>query len=77
MAAVHAAPTQGLLRSATLFDIYRPKDSSASLRVGEKSLAVRLVLSSEEATLTEAQIDAAVQAVVERLQSALGARLRA
>jgi len=38
---------------------------------------VRLVLSSDEATLTEEQIDAAVQAVLARLQIDLGARLRA
>ena len=77
MAAIHAAPTQGLLRSATLFDIYRPKEASASLRLGEKSLAVRLVLSSDEATLTEQHIEQAVQAVIERLQADLSARLRA
>jgi phenylalanyl-tRNA synthetase beta chain len=77
MAAIHVAPTQGLLRSATLFDIYRPKEASASLRLGEKSLAVRLVLSSDEATLTEQHIEQAVQAVIERLQTELSARLRA
>ncbi len=76
MAAVQAAPTQGLLRSATLFDIYRPKESTASMQVGEKSLAVRLVLSSDEATLTDAQIEAAVQSVVTQLQGAVSARLR-
>jgi phenylalanyl-tRNA synthetase beta chain len=46
------------------------------MQLGEKSLAVRLVLSSDEATLTDDQIDAAVKAVVDRLQTALGARLR-
>jgi YggT family protein len=66
-----------LLRSATLFDIYRPQQAGASLQLGEKSLAVRLVLSSDEATLTEEQIEAAVKAVVARLQIELGARLRA
>ena len=75
--AIEGAPTQGLLRSATLFDIYRPKESTASMQLGEKSLAVRLVLSSDEATLTEAQIEQAVQAIVERLQTSVGARLRA
>ena len=77
MEAIEGAPTQGLLRSATLFDIYRPKESTASMQLGEKSLAVRLVLSSDEATLTEAQIEQAVQAIVDRLQSSVGARLRA
>ena len=77
MAQIHAAPTQGLLRSATLFDIYRPKESGAGLSMGEKSLAVRLVLSDEQATLTDEQIEQAVRAIVERLSSQLGARLRA
>jgi phenylalanyl-tRNA synthetase beta chain len=77
MAQVHAAQTQGLLRSATLFDIYRPKEAGAGMAMGEKSLAVRLVLSDEQATLTEEQIEQAVRAVVDRLQQQLGARLRA
>jgi phenylalanyl-tRNA synthetase beta chain len=47
------------------------------LALGEKSLAVRLVLGDEHSTLTDEQIDGAVRAVIERLQSALGARLRA
>jgi len=77
MAAINSAGISQLLRSATLFDIYRPQQAGASLQLGEKSLAVRLVLSSDEATLTEEQIEAAVKAVVARLQIKLGARLRA
>ena len=76
MAAIDSAGISQLLRSATLFDVYRPQQASASMQLGEKSLAVRLVLSSDEATLTDDQIDAAVKAVVDRLQSALSARLR-
>jgi phenylalanyl-tRNA synthetase beta chain len=76
MSAIDSAGISQLLRSATLFDVYRPQQASASMQLGEKSLAVRLVLSSDEATLTDDQIDAAVKAVVDRLQSALGARLR-
>jgi phenylalanyl-tRNA synthetase beta chain len=76
MAAVHGAGVQ-CLRSATLFDIYKPQQATASMQLGEKSLAVRLVLSSDEATLTDEQIDAAVQAVLERMKTELGARLRA
>jgi phenylalanyl-tRNA synthetase beta chain len=45
--------------------------------MGEKSLAVRLTLGSPDATLTDAQIDTAMNAVVEHLASTLGARLRA
>ena len=77
MAAINSAGISQLLRSATLFDVYRPQQAGASMQLGEKSLAVRLVLSSDEATLTEEQIDAAVQAVLARLQIDLGARLRA
>jgi phenylalanyl-tRNA synthetase beta chain len=77
MASVHAAPTQGLLKNAVLFDVYRAKTENASMALDEKSLAVRLTLNSEEGTLTDAQIEAAVQAVVQQLGQQLGARLRA
>ncbi len=77
MQAIHAAPTQGLLRDALLFDVYRPKQAAAGLSDGEKSLAVRLTLNSDEATLTDAQIDAAMQAVLAQLARDVGARLRA
>jgi phenylalanyl-tRNA synthetase beta chain len=37
MAAIHAAPTQGLRKAATLFDLYRPKAGNASdLHAGRK-----------------------------------------
>ncbi|PIT81814.1 phenylalanine--tRNA ligase subunit beta [Limnohabitans sp. 15K] len=77
LAAIHAAPTQGLLRDAVLFDIYRPKaESAGGLAVGEKSLAVRLTLHSDEATLTDAQIEAAMVAVLAQLTAQVAARLR-
>jgi phenylalanyl-tRNA synthetase beta chain len=78
MQAIHAAPTNGLLQDAVLFDIYRPKADAAvgGLAAGEKSLAVRLTLGSADSTLTDAQIDAAMQAVVAHLGTTLGARLR-
>jgi phenylalanyl-tRNA synthetase beta chain len=77
MAAIKGADTKGLLKEARLFDVYRPQQGSTAMQSGEKSLAVRLVLSSAAATLTEEQIDAAVQAVIANLQTALHARLRA
>ena len=77
MAAVHAAKTQGLLRSAVLFDVYRPKAESAAMAMDEKSLAVRLTLNSDEATLNEAQIEGVVQAVLAELSAQVSARLRA
>jgi len=77
MAAVHAAKTQGLLRNAVLFDVYRPKAESAAMAMDEKSLAARLTLNSDEATLNEAQIEGVVQAVLAELATQVSARLRA
>ncbi|MDP3754485.1 MAG: phenylalanine--tRNA ligase subunit beta, partial [Polaromonas sp.] len=77
MAAIHGADTRGLLRSATLFDIYRPQQANSAMQLGEKSLAVRLVLGSDDATLTDEQIEAAIKAVLDNLGSSLQARLRA
>ncbi|MBI2727091.1 MAG: phenylalanine--tRNA ligase subunit beta [Polaromonas sp.] len=77
MAAIRGADTRGLLKAATLFDVYRPQAANTSMQQGEKSLAVRLVLSSDAATLTEEDIEAAVQAVLANLQAKLQARLRA
>ena len=77
MAGVHAAKTQGLLRNAVLFDVYRPKAESTAMAMDEKSLAVRLTLNSDEATLNEAQIEGVVQAVLAELAAQVSARLRA
>ncbi len=79
MQSIHDAPTDGLLQGAVLFDIYRPKADAAggALAAGEKSLAVRLTLGSADATLTDAQIDGAMNAVVAHLGQHLAARLRA
>lgn len=92
MAAVWSASTDGVLRDAVLFDIYRSvnpthsiqalavnKSSSTSmglLEPGSKSLAIRLTLNSDEGTLNEQQIDVTVDKVINRLAQAVGARLR-
>jgi phenylalanyl-tRNA synthetase beta chain len=80
MRAIWAAPTAGLLKDARLFDVYRAKPardgSGTDVEAPEKSLAVRLTLHSDDATLTEAQIEAAVQAVVAQLGQDVGARQR-
>ena len=79
MAAIWAAPTDGILRDAQLFDVYRPKlvkDAVAVPGSGDRSLAVRLTLNSDEASLTEVQIEAAVKAVVDQLVADLAARQR-
>jgi phenylalanyl-tRNA synthetase beta chain len=79
MAAVWSAPSQGLLRDTQLFDVYRPKvgkDATPEQGAPERSLALRLTLGSDTATLTEEQIDAAVAAVIAQLATSLGARQR-
>jgi phenylalanyl-tRNA synthetase beta chain len=75
------APGSALLRDAVLFDVYRPKklaDGSLSggLSADEKSLAVRLTLSRDDATLTDDEIESTVKAAVGSLGRCVGARLR-
>ena len=79
MAAVWSAPTGGLLRDAQLFDVYRPKVSAGAVLAdgaADRSLAVRLTFNSDDATLTDVQIDAAMKAVVDQLVVSVGARQR-
>lgn len=76
MQVVLAAPTGGLLRSARLFDIYKPKQPTAEIGAHERSLAVRLELLDEETTLTDERIEAAKQAVIQALAQETGAKLR-
>ena len=74
-AAVHAAIQRHagpLLRGLTLFDIYRGKP----LADGDKSLAYRLQIRDDERTLTEAELDGVVAAVMSGLVADLGARFR-
>ncbi len=74
--ALRADPS-GLVRSATLFDVYKPGAASTDMRDGERSMAVRIELLDPTATLTEERIDAAVAAALSRAAQAQGARLRA
>jgi phenylalanyl-tRNA synthetase beta chain len=76
MAALQSDPS-GLVRSATLFDVYRPGAAATDMRAGERSMAVRIELLDAAATLTEDRIDAAVAAALTRVAQAQGARLRA
>ncbi len=71
------ADASGLIRSVTLFDQYRPAQAGAGIAADERSLALRLELRADDNTLTDEQIDAAVQAALTRVQSQLGGRLRA
>ena len=76
MSAVRSAATGNLLRDAALFDLYKPKQAGGGVAADEKSMAVRLTLCSPDATLTDGQIDGAVQAVVDSIAAAVGGRLR-
>jgi phenylalanyl-tRNA synthetase beta chain len=80
------APASPWLRDAVLFDVYRPKKSVATevtttaaasaLAADEKSLAVRLLLNRDDATLTEEAIEQTVKAVLDSLAQRVAARLR-
>jgi phenylalanyl-tRNA synthetase beta chain len=77
MATISEVDTQGLLKSAKLFDIYRPQQGNANMQIGEKSLAVRLTLGNDHTTLTDDTIETVVQAITTALQNSLQARMRA
>jgi phenylalanyl-tRNA synthetase beta chain len=67
----------GLVRSAHLFDLYKPKAGSAGWAAGERSMAVRLELRDDDATLTDERIESALAEALARVGQRLGARLRA
>jgi len=82
-AATHDALAQALradpggwVRSATLFDVFRPSGTMADMAAGERSMAVRLELLDPEANWTDERIDDVVKAAVDRAGRAVGARLR-
>ena len=62
----------GLLRQITLFDIY----TGSHIPAGKKSVAFSLKLRSDDATLTDAQADEELRAILALLESELGAVLR-
>jgi phenylalanyl-tRNA synthetase beta chain len=74
-----------VLRDFRLFDFYRPGGDDSSKFAGasanallnkEKSLAFRIVLQDTDRTLSDADADAAVAAIVDGLAQQIGARLR-
>jgi phenylalanyl-tRNA synthetase beta chain len=75
MQAIRSAPTP-LVRSAQLFDIYKPAQSGGDIQAGERSLAVRLEMLDDENMLTDERIEAAKAQVLETLSARLGVRLR-
>jgi phenylalanyl-tRNA synthetase beta chain len=71
-----AQDDSGLVRSVSLFDVYRPAQPGTDIGAGEHSMALRLELLDDQANLTDERIDAAVAAAVQRACAAFGARLR-
>jgi phenylalanyl-tRNA synthetase beta chain len=69
-------PTDGLLRQARLFDVYRPAQAQPGFQAGERSVAVRLELLDDAAPLTDARSEEIVQMLLTRVQQELSARLR-
>jgi len=65
-----------LIRSARLFDIYKPAQPTAEIGAGERSMAVRLELLDDQATLSDERIEPVITATVECLKNRFGARLR-
>jgi phenylalanyl-tRNA synthetase beta chain len=75
--AITSAPSDGLVRGARLFDIYKPKAPVAGMADHERSLAVRVELRDDEQTLTDDRIDVAMKAVLASVAEGVGARVRA
>lgn len=75
--AITSASTEGLVRGARLFDIYKPKSPVVGVADNERSLAVRVELRDDEQTLTDDRIELAMKAVVESVAAKVGGRVRA
>jgi phenylalanyl-tRNA synthetase beta chain len=66
-----------LVRSVKLFDVYKPAAASAEMVQGERSMALRLEILDDSATLTDERIEAVKADVIAALTRGLGVRLRA
>src|SRR5205085_6052796 len=75
MAAIRSAPTP-LVRSALLYDVYKPSAPGGDIGSGERSMTLRLELLDDDNTLTDDRIEAARLQVVDLLRERLGVRLR-
>jgi phenylalanyl-tRNA synthetase beta chain len=60
------------LQNLQLFDVY----TGEGIDSGSKSVALGLTLQAHSRTLTDAEVDAAIEAVVAALKAELGAMLR-
>ncbi|MEO7338635.1 MAG: phenylalanine--tRNA ligase subunit beta [Caldimonas sp.] len=77
MQSIGNAAQAKFVKSARLFDLYRPAVSTSELKVGDRSLSVRLELLDDECPLTDERSAAVVADVLAALQQRLGIRLRA
>ena len=66
-----------LLKEVVLFDVYRPQTAGErGLQLGEKSMAIRLVMNNIHGTLSEDQIEDVRTKVISSLANGAKARLR-
>ncbi len=73
LAEIRAVDAGGLLELVSLFDVYK----GAPVPDGKKSIAYRLSLRAPDRTLTDAEADAVVASIKDRLRTQLGAGIRA
>ena len=72
-----AARDNGILKHIFLFDVYRPKQGTTSdVVAGFKSMAFRLLLSDDFATLTEERINTVTNELINAVQKKFDAKLR-
>jgi phenylalanyl-tRNA synthetase beta chain len=62
-----------VIAGVEVFDEYR----GPQIEADKKSIAVRVVLQRDDATLTDAEADAHVRAILASLEERCGARIRA
>jgi phenylalanyl-tRNA synthetase beta chain len=75
ISAILATPNP-LIRSAQLFDVFKPPSQPGKDAAGERSLAVRIELLDEAQPLTDERTDGAISELLARLQAQLGVHLR-
>jgi phenylalanyl-tRNA synthetase beta chain len=73
--AILSAPI-ALIRSAHLFDVFKPPVQAGKEVSGERSMAVRIELLDEAQAMTDERTDAAMSELVARLKAQLGVHLR-
>ena len=66
-----------IVKEITLFDEFKPTlERTGGMQADEKSLAFKITLSDESQTLQDAQVEAAISQLLEKITIQFGARLR-